>query len=377
MLLFYFKLKSKAKTTKRLICISGGTIDITAHEIVNAKNVKELLVANGGSWGGTRVDENFVALLKQSLGDFVEQYREKEPNQWLTLMLAFEKAKKIVKDDGKHQLRLQLSFNIFKSHTQLTGKGLDDVINSTKNITGISCRNGSLVLTHAATMGLFRPVITEIQRHLKEQLQQKILADVSYVMLVGGFAECKILQKGITDILPKGSTIIPEEAQLAISKGAVKFGLNPKAIESRFARKTYGVDMEPRFRPNIHRADKKVTRRGIDYCNDVFDVFVKRGDSVEGKAVVTKKYFPRHANQPYMTFDIFYTEHDTLEQVEYVDNQKFRRAGTLLVEMPDKDGKRGTEVEVEFKFGGTEIQVSGKDITSGKATKTTVDLLLD
>ena len=340
--------------------------------------MKELLVANGGSWGGARVDQNFVNLLKESLGDFIEHYQKNEPNQWLTLMLNFEKAKKIVKADGKHEIRLQLSFNIFKSHFDLTGKELDKVINQSKSVTGMSCRNGSLVLTHEATMKLFMPVIFEIQNHVVRLLEQPVLREISHVMLVGGFAECAILQEGIKEILPKEvNVLIPQEAQLAIIKGAVTYGLNPRAIESRFVRKTYGVDMEPRFKCHLHRPDKKVVREGKEYCNDVFDMYVKKGDSLEGNDVVKKIYFPRHSWQPYMTFDIFYTDQEELDQVEYVDSGRFRKAGFLVVDMPKKEGAKNRKVEVEFRFGGTEIEVSGKDLTSGEATMTTIDLLID
>ena len=37
--------------------VSGGTIDITVHEVQFDGHLKELYHANGGAWGGTFVDQ--------------------------------------------------------------------------------------------------------------------------------------------------------------------------------------------------------------------------------------------------------------------------------------------------------------------------------
>ena len=46
----------------------GGTVDITVHEVVDGKNLKELNSASGGAWGGTRVDEAFTEFLIKITG---------------------------------------------------------------------------------------------------------------------------------------------------------------------------------------------------------------------------------------------------------------------------------------------------------------------
>ena len=42
---------------------TGGTIDITVHEVLKGGFLKEIYEANGGDWGGTNVDEAFEDLL--------------------------------------------------------------------------------------------------------------------------------------------------------------------------------------------------------------------------------------------------------------------------------------------------------------------------
>ena len=48
--------------------LSGGTVDVTAHEILDSGSVRELHRAVGGAWGGTAVDRNFETLLGDVIG---------------------------------------------------------------------------------------------------------------------------------------------------------------------------------------------------------------------------------------------------------------------------------------------------------------------
>jgi hypothetical protein len=56
---------------------SGGTVDITLHEVVESDKLKELDSANGGAWGGTRVDaayENFITKITGQLTYHISKY---------------------------------------------------------------------------------------------------------------------------------------------------------------------------------------------------------------------------------------------------------------------------------------------------------------
>ena len=46
---------------------AGGTVDITAHEVLES-GVKELHHATGGACGGSYVDKNFETLMSNVLG---------------------------------------------------------------------------------------------------------------------------------------------------------------------------------------------------------------------------------------------------------------------------------------------------------------------
>jgi len=47
---------------------TGGTIDITVHEVVRGDKLRELTIASGGDWGGTLVDRELEQFLEQVFG---------------------------------------------------------------------------------------------------------------------------------------------------------------------------------------------------------------------------------------------------------------------------------------------------------------------
>lgn len=56
--------------------IVGGTIDITAHEVLEDGHVRELIKATGGNWGGSRVDEEYMDFIKSIIGEEATKHIE-------------------------------------------------------------------------------------------------------------------------------------------------------------------------------------------------------------------------------------------------------------------------------------------------------------
>lgn len=54
----------------RYLLLSGGTVDITVHEIGENSKLKELHKSNGGHMGSTKVDENFIKILEELVGAY-------------------------------------------------------------------------------------------------------------------------------------------------------------------------------------------------------------------------------------------------------------------------------------------------------------------
>ena len=357
--------------------LTGGTVDITAHKVLVGGFVREILQPCGGPWGGMQIDNAFEKLLIDILGAKIVNRLKDNSELWLKLMLSFEIQKRgIDLKNPKSHIAIDMNYQLCKQFEKLAGMDIEQSLSKSKN-PHIYFENGRLIIDYNTSVALFMPTVKQIVKYTVEILQKPELSDISFILLVGGFGTCNILHSVLKESLGDSITlIVPQEAQLAIAKGAVQFGLDSKLVESRFARKTYGIDIEPRFYGLIHDEGKRVDREGIDYCKDVFLKFIDKGTPVYHDEITSRTLRPRTRKQPSMSFDIYCCDETDLNNVEYVTDKKFVRVGDLMVKMPDYTGGLDREVKVQFQFGGTEMVVTAKDITSGEVATTKVNMLL-
>lgn len=131
------------------------------------------------------------------------------------------------------------------------------------------------------------------------------------------------------------------------------FGLNPRSINSRISKKTYGINTLTTFDPAKHIEEKKVIIEGEDFSEDVFDPFVKKNESVGVDEVHTKIYCPVRSRQTVMRIIFYCTEK---ENVNYVDEEGVQQLGELSIDIgrPFQSVDDKT-VKVTLLFGQTHI----------------------
>ncbi|XP_078334084.1 heat shock 70 kDa protein 12A-like [Crassostrea virginica] len=95
--------------------------------------------------------------------------------------------------------------------------------------------------------GFFQPACIGIINHVKELFKSPKVKDVK-----------KKNPYAIRKAFPDCQVIVPQEAGLAVLRGAVVFGYNPKAIDSRIAKYTYGVKTNEEFDTEKHMESKMV-----------------------------------------------------------------------------------------------------------------------
>ena len=105
----------------------------------------------------------------------------------------------------------------------------------------ITLSGDKLRVESSVMQDLFRETIDSIVNHLKQQFQEPGVADISTILMVGGFSESAMLQNAVQKNFPDKRVVIPVEAGLAVLNGAVLFGHNPVSVTERVCRFTYGV----------------------------------------------------------------------------------------------------------------------------------------
>jgi len=108
------------------------------------------------------------------------------------------------------------------------------------------------------------------------------------------------------------------------------FGLNPRSITSRISKKTYGINTLTTFDNHKHADDKKVIIEGEDFCEDVFDAFVRKGEAVGIDEVHVKTYCPVRARQTVMRIIFYCSDSDG---ITYIDDPKVEKLGELSIDI--------------------------------------------
>ncbi|GLD68315.1 uncharacterized protein AKAME5_001962700 [Lates japonicus] len=129
-----------------------------------------------------------------------------------------------------------------------------------------------------------RSFFDESLNGITESLREILGKDLSieFILLVGGFAESKILRRHIDDQFGRQCKVLcPFRAQEAVVKGAVKFGRNPEVVASRKSAFTYGIAVSEEFDESRHKAGKKFTADGREMCRDIFMKLVEIDENTD------------------------------------------------------------------------------------------------
>lgn len=161
---------------------------------------------------------------------------------------------------------------------------------------------------------------------------------------------------------------------MAVLKGAVLYGHEPKTISARVCKYTYGVNTTVKFDSAIHLKSKKIIQHGVEFCDDIFDIHVRVGQMVNvGESQVIQNYTVAEPDQTSITFSI-YTSNN--KELNYTTNKGCIRLSKLIHDMSDTSKGMNRGASVYMTFSGTEIIVTAVDKNnSKKVISTTVDFL--
>ena len=91
-----------------------------------------------------------------------------------------------------------------------------------------------------------------------------------------------------------------------------------------------------------------------DRCRNVFETFMKKNKSVPVDTIVKLEYHTVMNYQSTVSVAIYFTKKNS---ANYVDDQGCKKLGEFLVDIPKASEER-RYVDVEFRFGSTELQVT-------------------
>ncbi|XP_062611421.1 heat shock 70 kDa protein 12B-like [Saccostrea cucullata] len=343
----------------------GGTIDMAIQEVTDDGKLKEIDRAQGGDWGGIYVDAQFKEMLEEIVSKPIfEAFRMKFTGDYIDLFRFFE-SKKREKSTGK-KVRMQVPQSLLNIsdediETLTRDKGLGD---------NVTWKRDKIFIERTKYEGFFNHVINKIVLKVEEMLLSETAQGTDVILMVGGFSECDLLQRRIRESFPSCKVVIPPDCGLAVLKGAVIFGHDPKMIAARVVKYTYGVKTNTTFIEGTHPESRRKIMNGKVYCKDKFDIHVEKGDTIHFGQSTDKTYNPIYEDQTAVDFRVFTCTH---RDPKYIDDEGCTEIGSLTVPMLDTRGGTSRKVRAKFHFGGTKVTVEGID----ERSKEPVDIKFD
>ncbi|KAL3861280.1 hypothetical protein ACJMK2_007323 [Sinanodonta woodiana] len=351
--------------------LGGGTVDVTVHEVTIDGKLKELRAASGGPWGGTTVNNEFWKSIEDAVGTktFAE-FRLEDQLGWIELDQEFEKEKRSYdpNKEGIHTLRIP---PFFINRSKLYGA---DII-CKKHDNSIAVMQNHFVIHATKMKEYFDTAIDKITDHISKLLQKKKLSKVSLILLVGGFAESRVVQNKLRNYFKAKHVFVPPEASGSVLKGAVMFAHNPNIIAERISPWTYGVHTRKVFNKKVHDSGRKLTIGGKEYVNKAFDKYLEIGQSV-----VVGEDSPCHIyrlinSRDHLAFWKVYKSEK--KDPLYCDDKGVDHIGDLVVKLPADKGERNWKLELRMTCRGTELEarVRATDTEYQFEEKTTLKFL--
>jgi hypothetical protein len=203
---------------------------------------------------------------------------------------------------------------------------------------------------------LFDKPVKSIIDHVASLLRKPEVKGCKAIVMVGGFSESPVLQEKVRETFQSMNirTIVPQDAGLAVLKGAVIYGHMPEAIAERVCRFTYGTAQQ----------------------DDTFDIHARVGQSIKiGEESPEIIRYPISPTEPTVGFPIFSS---TSKNPRKSTEHGCRQIGMLVVPNPDPRPYAAGEnrmLGVTFLFGGTEIEVQVVAKKTGREDRTYIDFL--
>ncbi|VDI73661.1 Hypothetical predicted protein [Mytilus galloprovincialis] len=366
--------KASSPNSKYMVVdLGGGTADIAVHEKMEGHHLKELCRATGGACGGTSVDDEFLLFLQEIFeSEVIKQFKIDDPESFLLLLRSFESAKRKKQPNTTGKVSIHLPYvPLSKLCEDYHQQKVEEVINSSSLHHVVVFKSGHLRIDADYFKSFFNKTLKKLETVMQKVFEDARVQGVENIILVGGFAECELVQKTIRSCFPSKRVIIPYECGLAVLKGAVMYGHKPSYISARVVAFTYGVCVAKPYDKRLHDRNHLTMFNGKEYSKDLFHKTVERETDLEIGTKIVLKFITSQPFQKYIKIKMYLSKS---KNPVYVDEDDCSYVGRsiLTVNYPTREAQH---VSVIFTFGDTEIKIEKAKNDTGDKYEGSLDLL--
>ncbi|WAR25154.1 HS12A-like protein, partial [Mya arenaria] len=303
-------------------------------------------------------------------------FKENHMDDYIDLLRDFEIKKRDIstkKSGGKVILRMPVA--LVKTVKEVTGKTMKETIVGSVYGERIKHHGDKIQVDAEIVIELFDEPVTSILNHVSTLLNRSAVRGCNKIVMVGGFSESPILQERVQKRFSGMSVIVPNEAGLAVLKGAVIFGHSPTTIAERVCKLTYGYSTTHLYSETCsHPTGRRETDKNGDMrCYDIFKIRARAGEKVKlSQEGPESAATPVSASQKAVGFEIYASRNPN---PSHTTEKGCSKIGKLRIPIDDTLLGKAREFGVRFIFGGTEIEVKVEDKADKRVFRKRVDFL--
>ncbi|XP_052791590.1 heat shock 70 kDa protein 12B-like [Mya arenaria] len=232
-----------------VVDVGGATVDINVIELVGEGQLKVHNMTSGATWGGTRVDAAFEDFMRKLVGKEVfDEFKKTFVEDFVEFQRQFETKKRCITHDKKGKETIQIPIALTEIYKSKTKKNMEAAVKQFQG--NLTWTAGRLRVNCDFMRGWFKDTCDNTVKHVRDLFRQPAVLSCETILLVGGYAESSVLQQAFRDNFPNKRLIVPEEAGLAVLKGAVLFGhLKPHLSIVNCSSDCFSEDKEKSTKP--------------------------------------------------------------------------------------------------------------------------------
>lgn len=335
-----------------VVDLGGGTVDITANEVMATGQIKEIHSASGGPWGGNMINTKMWNLLREIIGiEVLSIFALKNREDYLDLVRDIERQKRSFKSDSKCTIGLPSSLII-----EVKKSNADMIADKYKGKAEI--KRNKLMIIPEVLKSIFKEGIDKIIGYLEKLLNEPETSQVKSLLLVGGYASCGLLVHAIQEHFNHLTVICPLQPDVIVLKGAVIMGHMETPIVGRMAKYHYGIALAG----GEQKSNFDGSHTSFPTSQQEFYTIIPKGSPIQVNEVVTEYDFPIEVNQVEANIQIYASEDK--QPPKLISEESCRTIGHIRIKLPQF--RRTTKLRIGISNDETEFKVVAREEYTGK-----------
>ncbi|CAG2196300.1 unnamed protein product [Mytilus edulis] len=335
-----------------VVDLGGGTVDITANEVMTTGQIKEIHSASGGPWGGNMINTKMWNLLREIFGTKVlSTFSLNNRDDYLDLVRDIERQKRSFNSDSKCTIELpsSLTIEVKKSNPDMVAEKYKGKAEIKKN---------KLQIIPEVLKSIFKEGIDKIIGYVQKLLNEPETSKVKSILLVGGYASCGLLVHAIKEHFNHLTVICPLQPDVIVLKGAVIMGHMETPIVGRMAKYHYGIALAG----GEQKSNFDGSHTSFPTSPQEFYTIIPKGSPIQVNEVVTEYDFPIDVNQEEAYIQIYASEDKQAPKL--ISEESCRKIGHIRIKLPRF--RRTTKLRIVISNDETEFKVVAREEHTGK-----------